>query len=209
MQLCTFLDDAKKFWKRRPVPQYATYLCGSSVGLLCLRNLTKIQKHGNIRFFQADVTSKADLSRAVDYVAQESGHVNLVVANSGVTGPSVRGLSTGASLTEFRKHLLDADFNEFNNTFAVNTTAVFYTVVAFLDLLDKGNKAGNVEQRSQVIAVSSAGAYSRVPMAGYAYASSKAAVAHMMKQFATSLAPYGIRSNVLAPGGELKIMLLV
>jgi NAD(P)-dependent dehydrogenase (short-subunit alcohol dehydrogenase family) len=82
----------------------------------------------------------------------------------------------------------------------VNTTAVFYTVVAFLELLDKGNKAGNVAQKSQVVCVSSAGAYNRVPMAGYAYSSSKAAVVHIMKQLATSLVPYDIRSNVIAPG---------
>jgi NAD(P)-dependent dehydrogenase (short-subunit alcohol dehydrogenase family) len=67
-------------------------------------------------------------------------------------------------------------------------------------MLDKGNQAGNVEQKSQVICVSSAGAFNRVPMAGYAYSASKAAVVHMMKQLATSLAPYGIRSNVIAPG---------
>ena len=162
-----------------------------------------MQKHGKIRFFQVDVTSKADLSSAVDYIAQESGHVNLVVANSGIVGPSVLELTKEASLMDFRKYLLGADVDEFNHTFAVNTTAVFYIVVAFLDLLDKGNKVGNIKQRSQVIAVSSICAYSRVPIAGYAYGSSKAAVVHMMKQFATTLAPYEIRSNVLAPGGEL------
>jgi NAD(P)-dependent dehydrogenase (short-subunit alcohol dehydrogenase family) len=114
------------------------------------------------------------------------------VANSGITGPTLQGLEKGASLTELRNHLYNWDADEFNKTFAVNTTAAFYTVAAFLELLDKGNQAGNVEQKSQVIAVSSAGAFNRVPMAGYAYAGSKAAVVHMMKQLATNLVPYGI-----------------
>lgn len=84
--------------------------------------------------------------------------------------------------------------------YAVNTTAVFLTLVAFLELLDKGNKAGNVEQKSQCVAISSAGAFNRVPMAGFAYGGSKAAVVHTMKQFATKLVPHGIRCNVIAPG---------
>ncbi|KAI9764253.1 MAG: hypothetical protein M1835_007608 [Candelina submexicana] len=63
-----------------------------------------------------------------------------------------------------------------------------------------GNKKGNVEQQSQVIATSSIGAYNRVPAAGFAYGGSKAAVIHMMKQLATKFAGFGIRANVLAPG---------
>lgn len=161
-----------------------------------------VQKHGNIHIFRADVTSKSDLSAAVDHITSKSGYVNLVVANSGITGPTLRGLDKGASLTDFRNHLWNWDADEFNQTFALNTTAAFFTVVAFLELLDKGNKAGNVEQKSQVICVSSAGAFSRLPMAGHAYAGSKAAIIHIMKQLATSLVPYDIRSNVLAPGSK-------
>jgi NAD(P)-dependent dehydrogenase (short-subunit alcohol dehydrogenase family) len=102
-------------------------------------------------------------------VSQKSGYVNLVVANSGITGPTLGGLKQDASLLEFRDYLKNWDTDEYTNTYAVNTTAVFSTLVAFLELLDKGNKAGNVEQQSQCIAISSAGAFNRVPMAGFAY----------------------------------------
>jgi NAD(P)-dependent dehydrogenase (short-subunit alcohol dehydrogenase family) len=133
-------------------------------------------------------------------VSQKSGYANLVVANSGITGPTLGGLKQDPSLLEFRDYLKNWDTDEYTNTYAVNTTAVFSTLVAFLELLDKGNKAGNVEQQSQCIAISSAGAFNRVPMAGFAYGGSKAAVVHTMKQFATKLTPYGIRCNVIAPG---------
>lgn len=149
------------------------------------------------------MTSKSDLSAAVDHIAQKSGYVNLVIANSGITGPSLKGLEKGASLADYRAHLYNWETSDFTNTYNVNSTAVFYTIVAFLELLDKGNKAGNVEQKSQVIAVSSIGAFNRVPLAGFAYGSSKAAVVHMMKQFATSLVQYDIRSNIIAPGCKL------
>ena len=167
------------------------------------------QKHGNIHYFKADVTSKSDLSAAVDHIASKTGYVNLVVANSGITGPTLRTLDKNASLTEFRDHLWNWDMDEFNQTFALNTTAAFFTVVAFLELLDKGNKAGNLEQKSQVICISSAGAFNRVPMAGYAYAGSKSAAVHIMKQLATNLVPYDIRSNVIAPGRKSSLHLIL
>lgn len=110
------------------------------------------------------------------------------------------GLSKNASLTEFRDHLNNWSVEEYNKTYEVNTTAVFLTLVAFLELLDQGNKADNVEQTSQFVAVSSGGAFNRVPMAGYAYSGSKAATVHMVKQFATRLVSFDIRANVIAPG---------
>lgn len=146
------------------------------------------------------MTSKADLARAADEIKAKHGYVNAVVANSGVTGPSMAGISPDASLTAFRDHLWNWDPAEFNKSYEVNATAVFYTLVAFLELLDEGNKRRNVGQMSQFIALSSIGAYNRMPFSGYAYGSSKAAVVHMMKQLATALVPYDIRTNVIAPG---------
>ncbi|OTA81826.1 hypothetical protein M434DRAFT_401206 [Hypoxylon sp. CO27-5] len=157
-------------------------------------------KHGNIRPIQGDVTNKADLERAVAEIKSAVGYVNVVVANSGTTGPSLAGMPPEPTLSQFRDHLLGTDTAAFTNTFHVNTTGIFNTIAAFLELLDEGNKRGNLKQKSQVIATSSIGAYNRVPLAGYAYGPSKAAVVHMMKQFATGLVPYGIRSNVIAPG---------
>jgi NAD(P)-dependent dehydrogenase (short-subunit alcohol dehydrogenase family) len=147
-----------------------------------------------------DVTSKASLAAAVQHIRQKSDYVNLVIANAGIQGPTLGGLPGDASLLELQDYLQNWNIEEFNKTYEVNTTAVFSTLVAFLELLDRGNKKGNVEQKSQFIAISSAGAYSRVPMAGFAYAGSKAATIHMMKQFATKLVPYAIRANVIAPG---------
>ncbi|RYP50613.1 hypothetical protein DL768_003895 [Monosporascus sp. mg162] len=165
-----------------------------------LHNAASTAKHGNIHAIEGDVTNKADLSRAVDYIKEKHGYVNVVVANSGVVGPSVLGLPQDASLSEFRSHLWGWDSDAFTDTYAVNVTAVFFTLVAFLELLDEGNKRGNLGQRSQFIATSSIGAYNRPCLSGYAYDSSKAAVIHMVKQLSTNLVPYGIRANAIAPG---------
>ncbi|KAI8959189.1 NAD(P)-binding protein [Daldinia sp. FL1419] len=157
-------------------------------------------KHGNIRTIQGDVCNKADLERAVAEVKSAVGYVNVVIANSGVAGPTMKGLPANPSISDFRNHVFGWDQAAFTNTYAVNNTGVFFTIAAFLELLDEANKRGNWKQRSQVIATSSIGAYNRVPAAGYAYGSTKAGVIHMMKQLATGLVPYNIRSNILAPG---------
>lgn len=152
-----------------------------------------------------DITSLDSLLRMADQVNTEVGYVNLVVANAGIMGP--RPLKTGAneslpSISEYRAHALKTPMEEFTDTYAVNTTGVYYTTLAFLDLLDAGNQKGNMgpDWRSQVIATSSIGGFSRLKGASFAYNSSKAAVTHMMKMLATSFVPYRIRCNVLAPG---------
>lgn len=97
---------------------------------------------------------------------------------------------------------------EFTNTFHVNCTAVFYTTIAFLGLLDAGNRNGSYGNgRSQVIATSSIGSFNRRISAGFAYSTSKAATTMMMKVLATYLVPYRIRANVLCPGSK-KVLFL-
>lgn len=90
---------------------------------------------------------------------------------------------------------------DFTAVYNVNTTAVFYNVIAFLELLDNGNKKGNMGSvKSQVVTTSSIAGFNRNARAGFAYISSKAAVTHIMKVLSTFMVPYGIRFNVLAPG---------
>jgi NAD(P)-dependent dehydrogenase (short-subunit alcohol dehydrogenase family) len=163
---------------------------------------------------QCDVTSKESLQAAVDIVGRESGFVNLVMANSGIIGP-VNGFNPDLSIQELRKSLFDqVDMADFTHAFHVNTTAAYFTMLAFLELLDAGNKMaleggfgapvdkeGRVPSiQSQVILTTSVSAYSRQRASPPAYAGSKSALAHLLKHSSTNLAPYEIRVNGLAPG---------
>lgn len=103
-------------------------------------------------------------------------------------------------LSDVQKDLWNIDQNVFLNTFATNIGGPFWSIVAFLPLLDAGNKKGNVVQSSQVIATGSEAAYDRIPIPHYTYSASKAGLTHMMKQFATTFIKYKIRFNVIAPG---------
>ncbi|KXH38038.1 short-chain dehydrogenase/reductase [Colletotrichum simmondsii] len=164
-----------------------------------LEEAAKTAKNGNIRTIQGDITSKSDLERAVAEIKEAHGYVNVVIANSGIGGPALKGLPPNPTIAQYRDFVFSWEQKDFTETFAVNATGVFFTVAAFLELLDEGNKRSNFKQRSQVIATSSIGAYNRNPM-GFAYGASKAAVVHMFKQLSTTLVPFNIRANVIAPG---------
>ncbi len=79
----------------------------------------------------------------------------------------------------------------FTSASHVNVTGVFYTAVAFLDLLDAGNKQRNLPQDSQILVTSSVAGFSRFLNAGFAYSVSKAAVNHLVKMMSTNFAQNG------------------
>ncbi|KAJ4366869.1 hypothetical protein N0V83_007397 [Neocucurbitaria cava] len=152
-----------------------------------------------------DVTSRDSILQIAGRVRSEVGYINLLIANAGIMGPKPLKPATGEappSIAEYRAHALKTPMTDFTETYAVNASGVYYTTLAFMELLATGNKKANMgpDWRSQVIATSSIGGFSRLPGASFAYNSSKAAVTHMMKMMATAFVPYKIRCNVLAPG---------
>lgn len=179
--------------------------------------------HESLRALVCDVGSKESLQAAVDAVAAESGYVNLVVANSGMIGPTGK-YDPALSISELRRTLFDnVGMDDFTHTMHINVTGAYFTMLAFLELLDAGNKkalqsggggAGGAfgaplvegsdvpSIQSQVIFTSSIAGYSRSRLTAPAYAASKSAITHLTKHGSTNLAPYGIRVNALAPGCE-------
>lgn len=166
-----------------------------------------------------DVASKASLEAAAALVTKTTGHVNLVVANSGIGG-SVNKYNAALSIAELRAQLMAPAMEDVTRTFHVNVTGAYFTMVAFLELLDAGNKravAGAAgafgapvtkggrapSVQSQVVFTSSLAGFSRGYWSQGDYGASKAAVTWLMKQASTNLAPYGIRTNAIAPGCRL------
>lgn len=145
-----------------------------------------------------DICSKESLQSAVNKIQQETGFINLLVCNSGIGGPDCGHPKSETTLDDFVESNLSVPFEYYTDTFAVNTSAVWYTAISFLKLLDAGNKHGNLEQQSQVIAVSAVGGFSKVGK--FAYGQSKAACTHMIKQLSVALPQWNIRANVICPG---------
>lgn len=172
------------------------------------------KEHPNLIPHKCDVTSKEDLQSIVNRITKEVGYVNLVIANSGVLGPSVR-FNPAHSVSDLKKILFD-DFSmtEMTEVLHVNITAAFFTMSAFLELLDAGNKNalkggfGKPDQegsdviaiQSQVIFTSSISAFSRHFSSTPPYLASKTAIMQLTKQASSQLARHGIRVNGIAPG---------
>jgi len=156
---------------------------------------------------QGDVGSKESLKSCADEVASQTQFVNAVIANSGAQGPTLNDLPKDrtTSLSEFHEFLWKPSMEEFDQAFHINTTAAFYTMVAFLPLLDAGNNhksspTAGTTITSQFIITGSIGALSKRPGMGFAYAASKAGTILMMKQIAAMMVPYNIRCNIINPG---------
>ncbi|KAI0143669.1 short-chain dehydrogenase [Xylariaceae sp. FL1272] len=175
--------------------------------------------HPSISPLVCDVTSKDSLQSVVDIISKEVGYINLLIANSGVFGPA-NTYDSKLSIQDLRKNLFDdVDMDEMTHCLHVNITGAYFTIAAFLDLLDAGNKnavKGGFGKpfegskmpsiQSQVVVTSSLGAYSRDANTPPAYAAAKAGILQLAQHAATNLAPYQIRVNTLAPGYYLSEM---
>lgn len=153
---------------------------------------------------QGDVTSKESLSSCAEQIASQVPYLDVVIANSGIIGPpsKVPGKSD-PTLEEMRDHWWSHEVDEFNQTMNVNTTGVFFTVMAFLPLLQKANElrpTSSFAARPQIVCVTSIAAFMRTAPASFAYSASKAGAEHMVKNLATKLTRFKIRCNCIAPG---------
>ncbi|KAF2251962.1 NAD(P)-binding protein [Trematosphaeria pertusa] len=186
---------------------------GASKVYILGRRMEKLQevaaaaKNKSIVPIQCDITSNDSLAAAATQVEKEAGYLNVLIANSGATGPNLYGLPKDRRPTvdEIHKYLWNTPRDHFNEAFEVNATACFYTLIAFLKLLSKGNEseAGkSLGVKSQFIVTGSIGAFARRPGMGFAYAGAKMAIIHIVKQLTTMLADWrlDIRANVFCPG---------
>ncbi|KFA54813.1 hypothetical protein S40293_00703 [Stachybotrys chartarum IBT 40293] len=154
----------------------------------------------NVIPVQCDVTSKTSLQEVVTFVENDAGYLNVLACNSGITGPQVKPITPETTLEQWSSDNFALDFDAYVNTFAVNTAAVWFTCMAFVNLLDKGNKKGNVQQTSQVIITSSIASFNKKAPGGWAYGQSKAGATMAAKQLAVALPQWNIRANCIAPG---------
>ncbi|KAE9972997.1 hypothetical protein EG328_004655 [Venturia inaequalis] len=170
-----------------------------------------------------DVSNPFTINTAVEQVQNEVGYVDVLVNNAGVSGPDHRRVNTANSISELQDIMLSS-WPGWATTFAINTTSVVGVSASFLPLLDAANArrgwvTGKLEpggnprvknevegmdssdmRTSQIITVASIAAFNRFVTAGFAYGASKAGAVQLAKILATLLGPWGIRSNVIAPG---------
>ncbi|CAG8909145.1 unnamed protein product [Penicillium egyptiacum] len=168
--------------------------------------------NGTVIPIQCDITSKESLETAYKAVAVQTTHVDLLIANSGVIGPRMKPPQPTEDgslppLSQVRDELFNVPMEEFNTVMNVNVTGSYYTVLAFLPLLEAANKRRPAPKddvlaapTAQVIITSSLAGFSRTVSFSFAYNASKAATTHLVKMLSTSFAYYSIRVNGISPG---------
>ncbi len=124
---------------------------------------------------QGDVAKLSDIIRLYERVAQQKGHLDIVVANAGL-----------GDVMPLEK--VDEAF--FERLFNVNVKGAFFTLQQAIPLLRSG--------ASLIITGSVAGSKGTPGMG--IYGATKAAVRSFVRTLTAELADRGIRANVLSPG---------
>lgn len=120
-------------------------------------------------------TIEATASRAL----AEFERVDILVNNSGVRGPS--------------RPMWEIEPEEWEETFRVNVTGTYLCCRAFLPAM--------IEQRSGSVVVIGSMTGKRALVNRTPYAASKMALVGMVRTLAAEIGPYGLRANVVSPGG--------
>jgi NAD(P)-dependent dehydrogenase (short-subunit alcohol dehydrogenase family) len=154
---------------------------GWSVALLDIdgetlaRSVTALAEPDRTLGVTCDVAMPDQIEAAAHQVKQRFGSLHALVNNAGHA---------------VFKPALDTTLAEFQRTMDVNLTGPFLLTKACVPLMGKGAAIVNITSISGL-----RGSAMRV-----AYGTSKAALAHMTKQFALELSVRGIRVNAVAPG---------
>jgi 2-dehydro-3-deoxy-L-rhamnonate dehydrogenase (NAD+) len=132
---------------------------------------------GEVLAIQGDVSSSADVDRAVSKVEAELGGLDVLVCSAGVGGES---LST-----------VDVSDDEWRRVFAINCDGTFFCNRAALRVMTRRGYG-------RIVNVASIAGKEGNPQAG-AYSASKAAVIGMTKSFGKDVAGTGVLVNCIAP----------
>ncbi|KAK3063138.1 hypothetical protein LTS18_002659 [Coniosporium uncinatum] len=162
---------------------------------------------GSIIPVVCDISSKDSLQAAVSAIGEQTPFVNVVIANGGVLGTATSFLPRSDDMTvvDLANQLWSTPASDQQSVMNINVLGSYNTLLAFVKLLDAGNKHPNSPKangylQSQFITISSAAAFIGAETVSYEYDTSKAAILHLTKMLAAQFAKFDIRVNCIAPG---------
>jgi len=145
-----------------------------------------------------DVTKKSDLENLVSEIKKKEKYINILVTSAGISGPKAPPDKEDA--TEQKDNLWNSEsFEEWGDVYNTNVSAVYFTTVAFLPLLQAG-KESHGHLSASVIVISSISGLISNAQGHFSYNASKGATAHLTTLMAHEFKKNGIRVNSIAPG---------
>ncbi|KIC41131.1 short-chain dehydrogenase [Ruegeria sp. ANG-R] len=132
-------------------------------------------------FVKLDVTQEADAIAAMDHVRAAYGKLNILVNAAGI---------------EIEKTVEETTLEEWNQSFAVNSTGTFLTSKYAIPLMREAAKTGN---SASLINFGSYDGFIADPGLA-AYCATKGAVHALTRAMACDHGPEGIRVNAICPG---------
>lgn len=135
----------------------------------------KASIEGHVTAVTADATVSADLDRVIEAIRQDSGRLDVIVANAGNIE---------------RMNFADVTDEHFDRTFDLNARGTLFTVQKSLPLMTPGGS---------IVLVGSITALKGLP-GSTTYSATKAAVRSYARTWAAEFASQGLRVNVLSPG---------
>lgn len=137
---------------------------------------------GEVHAMAADITTEVGRSELVNAVAEHTDHLDALINNAGATW--------GASFDEFPDHAWD-------KVLGANVKAPFALAQRARQLLEAGAERG--AGPSRIINIGSIDGLAVPSFENYSYSASKAAIHHLTRHLAATLAPT-ILVNAVAPG---------
>jgi NAD(P)-dependent dehydrogenase (short-subunit alcohol dehydrogenase family) len=106
------------------------------------------------RIGPCDVTDKTSLEKLIADISKKEDHIDLLITNAGISGPKAEPASEAA--LKLKESLFNSEsFSEWSDTFNTNVSAVYFTTVAFLPLLQASKSHPEHQFSPSVIVISS------------------------------------------------------
>jgi NAD(P)-dependent dehydrogenase (short-subunit alcohol dehydrogenase family) len=159
-----------------------------------------IRKNDKLMLIPADITSKNDLKRALEFINKQYGPPHILVANAGIDHPPT-------SNKTFK--LGNLKRLSFSSLMEVNIWGTFQSIQVFGGAMVKEKRGAIVIIGSMYGVISSDERfYNHIPVnppfiKHPGYGATKAALINLVKYFCTHWAKKGVRINALSPGGVL------
>jgi NAD(P)-dependent dehydrogenase (short-subunit alcohol dehydrogenase family) len=157
------------------------YICGRDAGA-CEEAAADLRKWGDCRAIACNVSTHEGRAQLVAAFSAQEDSLDVLINNAGALW--------AAPIEDYPERGWDKVFD-------LNVKATFYLIQQFLPLLEKAGQPG---APARIINVGSVNALRIPEHETYAYVSSKAAVHHLTRHLAGTLAKRNITANVLAPG---------